>query len=100
MTYIATPAATTIAIAKACPFIAARSRSSLRLSGEILMRSPRELLRRELFGAVLDGRDAPVGQADDAVGHRGDRRVVRDDDGRGAEVDVDALQRLQHDDAG
>jgi hypothetical protein len=44
MTYIATPAATTMAIASACPFIASRSRSSLRLSGEIVM-SPRELLR-------------------------------------------------------
>jgi hypothetical protein len=34
MTYIATPDATTMAIAKACAFIASRSRSSFRLSAE------------------------------------------------------------------
>ena len=49
---------------------------------------------------AFDAGDAAVGQADDAVGHRGDRRVVGDDDGRRAELAVDALDRLEHDDAG
>ena len=49
---------------------------------------------------ALDAGDAAVGEADDAVGHAGDGRVVRDDDRGGAELAVDALERLEHDDAG
>ena len=40
ITYIATPAATTMAIASAWPFIARRSRSSFRFSAETSMASP------------------------------------------------------------
>ena len=45
MTNIATPAATTMAMASAWAFISKRSRSSFRLSAERAITSPRQFLR-------------------------------------------------------
>ena len=53
-----------------------------------------------LAGVPLDAGDAAVREANDAIGHAGDRGVVGDDDGRRAELAVDAFERLEDDDAG
>src|SRR6187431_955984 len=99
MTNIATLAATTMAMAKAWPFIASRSRTSLRLSGLIAL-SPDELARRELLRPLLDRGHAAVGQPDDAIRHRADGGIVRNHHRRGAQFAVHARERLEHDDSG
>src|SRR5262245_23538655 len=40
--------------------------------------SPRQVVGRHLLGVVIDPADLAVGKVDDAVGHAGDDRVVRD----------------------
>src|SRR5262245_10205547 len=99
ITYTATPAATTIAIASACPFIASRSRNSLRLSGWIFM-SPVEIARRELLTSIFHRDHPPVSQANHPIRHRRNRRVVGDHHGRGSHLGVDALERFENDDSG
>ena len=45
---------------------------------------------------LFDAGDAAIGKAPDAVGHAGDRRVVRDHDRRSAEFRVDSRDHLEH----
>ena len=100
MTYTDTPAATTIAIANACPFIAARSRNNFRFSAEIAKRHHHDsVARRDLRRVHFDRRHATVGEPDHAIGHLRDRRVVGDHDRRRAQLGVHLRQRLEHDDA-
>ena len=51
------------------------------------------------LGVHLDVGDLAVGEADDAICHRGRHRVVGDDRGRRPEIAVHSLDRLEHDDA-
>src|SRR5262245_62334993 len=99
ITYTATPAATTIAIASACPFIASRSRNSLRLSGWIFM-SPVEIARRDLLTSIFHRDHPPVSQANHPIRHRRNRRVVGDHHGRGSHLGIDAPKRFEDDDSG
>ena len=52
------------------------------------------------MGVRFHAQDAPVAQLDDAVGYAGDGRIVRDDDGRRAQLGVDALDHVEHQLAG
>src|SRR6476620_6916770 len=92
------PLATTIAIVSAWLHSRRRSRSTLRSRAR--MASPGQFGWREPPRGLLDPGDAAIGDADDAVRHRRDGRVVRDDDGRGAQVLVDAGDDFQHQLAG
>ena len=102
MTNMATPEPITRAMARAWPLIRQRSRSSLRSRARDHGRAHQHQLvgggRRFAVAALV--RDAAVGHGDHAVGHVGDGGVVGDDDADGAELAVDALDRLQHHDAG
>ena len=89
------PQRTTMAMVTTWPPSRRRSRSSLR-SSIVTRRSP----RRQAIRIGRNARDHAVGQPHHAVGHAGDRRVVGDHDGGGAELAVDAGDRLEHDDAG
>ena len=101
ITNIATPAATTIAMASACPFIAEEIAQELPVERGERHGAHHDSSRGASFcRCALRRRHAAVGEPDHAVGHRRDRRVVRDDDGGGAELRVHARERLEHDDAG
>ncbi len=101
MTYIDTPAATTIAIANACAFMASEIPQQLAVQrGDPDRHHHESSLRRQFRGAGFDRRDAPVGEANHAIGHLRDGGVVRDDDRGRAKLGVDLRQRFEHDDAG
>src|SRR5262245_27265998 len=93
------PAATTMAIAKACPFMPSRSRMSFRFSADIVP-SPGELARRELRCSFFYGGDAAVGESNHAVGHLGNCRVMRNHDRRRAQLAIHLGECLQHDNPG
>ena len=57
-------------------------------------------LDRRLARVRLDADNSTVGEPDDPVGHTGDGRIVRDDDGGGAELAVHTVERVKHDHAG
>src|SRR5512134_4018551 len=97
---MAMPAATTSATASDWPRMAQTSRTSLRLSIVSAMASPRELARRHpgALARLVRGHPA-IGQPDDAIGHRRDGGVVRNDHRGGPELGVDALERFEHHDA-
>lgn len=101
ITNIATPAASTDAMASDCPFIAHRSRISFRSSAH----SAASLVTIE--GPVGDLGEVPLHPGDvavrepyDPIRQARDRRIVGDDDGRGTKLPVDAFERLEHDDTG
>src|SRR5688572_9563288 len=94
VTYEATAAATTSAMASACPRMCHRSRRSLRRS--ITMASPPQLLGRDLIRVAPAVDDSTAAHANHAVRHPGDRGVVGNDGGGGAELAVHVLQHFQH----
>src|ERR687898_1119099 len=99
MTNIAKPDAMTSAIATAWPFISHRSRRSLRSRAASFMSdSPLQLVGPEPARVRLDRRDVSVGEANDPIGHRGDRGVVGDERRAGAQVAVHTLDRFEYDD--
>src|SRR5512146_2131148 len=76
------------------------SRRNLRSRARSRMASPLQISRpRRPAGRAL-AQDPAVAERDDAVRDLGDRRVVRDDRGRGPELLVHLLDHLQHEDTG
>src|SRR5262245_43289513 len=101
MTKIATPAAATSATAIACARIAQGSLTNFRFKAVSSTTSPRQLVHRDFVaGPGSDGGHSSVGKANDTIGHRRNRGVVRDHHRRGAQLVVHALQGFEDDDTG
>src|SRR4051812_14150402 len=96
----AMPPARTSAIVAIWPFSWRSSRKSFRSRAGMRMPSPPQVARGDAVRDEALVLHAPVGQGDDAIGHLGDRRVVRDDRGGRAELPIHALDDVEHHDAG
>src|SRR5579859_6200012 len=95
------PPATTSAIVAICPLSSDTSRKSFRSRTEShIASSPPQIARARALRDDALVLHPPVREGDDAVGHRRDGRVVRDDGGRGAELPVDPLDDVEHQDPG
>src|SRR6266568_622576 len=94
----ATPPATTRAMASDCAQRRLTSRSSLMSSAD--MASPAQQCRFAAGFVLLDPGDAAIGEEQHPVRDLLDAGVVGDDHRGGAELAIDAEQRLDHTDSG